>query len=119
MKRKKYVTVKEVATLFCIEVELIKELADFGLISVYREKRTEYVMEKEIKQIKKAVSLYRDLGINKEGIKMVLSLKEQTARLKKELDMFRRKVEKMEQEYRLKHIEIPAQEGLMLDLDIE
>jgi hypothetical protein len=67
-----------IVDIFCkecqIEVELIDELSEFGLIPIIFEKGTKYIHIEALPNVEKIIRFHRELHINKEGIEVVLDL---------------------------------------------
>ena len=66
--------------VFCkecqIEVELIDELEDFGLIEIIQKNGVRHLHIEHLPQVQKIIAFHTELNINKEGIEIVLYLLE-------------------------------------------
>ncbi|MGV9004378.1 chaperone modulator CbpM [Flavobacterium sp.] len=82
--------------VFCqeyhIEVNLIKDLEEFGLIEtvVYNKKR--YVNINQLATIEKILRLHNELNINKEGIDVVINLLEKVNHLTDEIKQLKNRL---------------------------
>lgn len=69
-----------IVDVFCsqyqIEINLIDELENFGLIQIYQDNGVKYIHTNHILQVEKVIRFHNDLNINKEGIEVVLNLLE-------------------------------------------
>ncbi len=110
-----YITIEEFSNLHGIEVRLIREFIDFGLIHSHQLQDRDCLIAEDIEQAERLVRLYQDLGINKEGIEIILSMRQQIIELNKELRKLRHKTSRLEQESHLFLIEIPNRSGLIID----
>jgi len=70
-----------IVEVFCrecqVEITLIEELADFGLIDIINENGLKYIHPNHLQQVEKIIQFHNNLNINKEGIEVILSLLEQ------------------------------------------
>ena len=111
-----YITLQEITDIFSIDRELCKEFIDFGLIRAYIKKNITYIKTEELSKLKRVISLYKKLGVNKEGIEIILSMRDQIIELQNELQRLKYQVNRFEKEYRYKNIEIPKDRGLFFEL---
>ena len=112
-----FITIEEFSTQFGIQQELIQEFMEFGLVTVYRQQEGEYLMADDTEHVARLIRLYRDLGINKEGIDIILSMRDQLIQLHDELNKVRNKAQRLEQEREWLFFDIPRSRGLLLDHD--
>ena len=67
-----------IVEVFCreyqIEINLIEDLEDFGLIETIIHKEDKYVIKNQLADIEKIIRLHNELNINKEGIEIILDL---------------------------------------------
>lgn len=111
----RYITIEEFSNLHGIEVRVLQEFMDFGLIHTHKLQEKECLTADDIDHAERLIRLYQDLGINKEGIEIILSMREQIISLNKELEALRHKINRLEQENHLIFIEIPQKSGLIVD----
>ena len=69
-----------IVDVFCkecrIELTLIEELADFGLIEIVKNNGLKYIHSNHLKQVERVIQFHNELNINKEGIEVILNLLE-------------------------------------------
>lgn len=69
-----------IVDVFCkechVEITLIEELQDFGLIEIIEDNGFKYIHSNHLKQVEKIIKFHTELNINKEGIEVVLNLLE-------------------------------------------
>jgi hypothetical protein len=111
----KYIPIEDFSEQCDLELHLLKEFADFGLISVYLVEEKECFYVNDIDEIERLVRLYKDLNINKEGIDIIVKMRQEILSLSKELESTRYKLQKLEQEKQMKYFEIPYSSGLIID----
>lgn len=67
-----------IVEVFCreyqIELTLIEDLEDFGLIETIVHQDDKYVNKNQLADIEKIIRLHNELNINKEGIEIILDL---------------------------------------------
>lgn len=85
-----------IVEVFCIqcqiEITLIDELEDFGLIEIYQENGVKYIHSNHLPQVEKVIRFHNDLNINKEGIEVVLQLLERLNRLNQDVKLLKGKL---------------------------
>jgi hypothetical protein len=112
-----YITIEEFSNQYGVQQELIKEFMDFGLVNTYHQQEAECLSAEDTEYVARLVRLYRDLGINKEGIDIIMSMRDQLIRMNDELNRLRYKAHRLEQERDLLIFDIPRQNGLLQDCD--
>jgi DNA-binding transcriptional MerR regulator len=112
-----YISIEEFSSQHGIEVTLIREFAEFGLLQTHVQHNLEYLMADDLTHVRRLVRLYQDLGINKEGIDIILSMREQILSLQQELETLRYKAQRLEQERHQRLLDFPSIQGLIIDLD--
>ncbi len=112
----RYIELREISEHFRIDIEVCRRFAEFGLIRIVEEGNTPYVDREEIATLQHAVSLYLDLGVNSEGIEVILSMREQIVQLQDEVDRLTRKLERMEREFQQENVDRPRKRGLFFEL---
>jgi DNA-binding transcriptional MerR regulator len=113
---RKCISLQDVSEFFSIEVDECREFADFGLITIISKRNETYIEPQDFERLKRIVSLYRDLGVNKEGIEIILSMRTRIIELQEEIDRLNHKVERMENEYVHEHIEKTKKLGIFFEL---
>lgn len=108
-----YISIEEFSAQHGIEVRLIHEFAEFGLIHMHKQQDLECLITDDIAHVHRLMRLYQDLGINKEGIDIILSMREQILCMRAELENLRYKTQQLEQERQQKLMNI----GVIIDLD--
>ena len=83
--------------VFCkechIEMTLIEELEDFGLIEIIQEQGLKYIHTAHLSHVQKIVHFHNELNINKEGIEVVLNLLERLEQQNQKLKYFEAKLQ--------------------------
>lgn len=110
------ISLRDVSNHFHIRIEECREFADFGLITILMKRDEPYIELQELERLKRIIRLYKNLGINKEGIEIILSMRNRIMDLQTEVGMLNRKVERLEREYIRKHIEYIKKQGLFIEI---
>jgi hypothetical protein len=115
MDTHRFIELREVSERFRIDFEVCRQFADFGIVSTVLENNTLYIDPEEVLTLRHAVSLYRDLGVNKEGIEVILTMRQRITQLQKEVDYLTRRNERLERENYQKTVELPRKRGLFIE----
>jgi hypothetical protein len=110
-----FIPIEDLADWCGIEAAVLREWAEFGLFGVCSRGAAEGVDAGELREIGRIVALYRDLGVNKEGVEIILAMRDRLAEMGRELDALRRERERRRSEHRLRYVEIPRASGLLID----
>jgi hypothetical protein len=84
MKMRTAIALTKASDYFHVGVELIREFAEFGLYPTVQEEGEVGIEGRDLARLEKILSLHRALGINKEGLDVILELREMIAGLQDE-----------------------------------
>ena len=115
MDTHRFIELREVSERFHIEFEVCRQFAEIGIVATIVEDNTLYIEPEDVPTLRQAVSLYRDLGVNKEGIDVILTMRQRIVQLQKEVEQLTRRAERLEQEYLQKNVELPRKRGLFFE----
>ena len=96
----RYIALEEFCQHHGIEVTLIREFADFGLMQLTVENNREFVEDTEVKRLERMLRISRDLGVNKEGIEIILNMRKQLQKLRRERENLQYRLLRLEAESR-------------------
>ncbi|MBN2443569.1 MAG: hypothetical protein JXJ04_19575 [Spirochaetales bacterium] len=116
MVGKDYFTITEISEICMIESDFVRELIGFGIIEVHKQENFEYVNPETIDVLKMAKRLYFDLGVNKEGIDIILSMRHQILDLQEEVEGLHNKVDQLTNEQKYRNLEMIIDQGLLFDI---
>ncbi|MBN2534141.1 MAG: hypothetical protein JXB88_14725 [Spirochaetales bacterium] len=116
MKEKDFFTLQEFSELCELEMDFLQDLVQFGLIKITLEGKNRGVYREELECVRLIKRLYFDLGVNKEGIEIILSMRNQIMELHKQVDDLGREVNRLNKEQNFRNIEIILEKGLMIDV---
>lgn len=87
--------IEQLANFYHIDALVIYDLADFGIIKLKKRNKQEIIPNEELARCERAVRLYSDLGVNKEGIEIILDMREKMEQLQKDLSKLRHQLNRM------------------------
>ncbi|CAN5911796.1 hypothetical protein BH24BAC1_BH24BAC1_40730 [soil metagenome] len=99
MAQRKYVTVKEFSRFHGLDLTVIREFVEFGLVEVHEVDQEECLPAEDLQRVERLTRLYQELGINKEGIDIILNLREQLISLQEEKEALQYRLQQLEQEH--------------------
>ncbi|WNJ21359.1 chaperone modulator CbpM [Pontibacter sp. G13] len=85
MSTQRYIRIQEFARFHQIEESILYEFDDFGLIHLYHRTDGPCISDDDVQDCERVVRLFRDLGINKEGIEVIVRMRGQIVSLQQEL----------------------------------
>jgi chaperone modulatory protein CbpM len=97
-----YIAIEEFCTHHGIQVTLVREFADFGLVHLQEQEEKAFVPAEEIEKLERMIRLHSELGINKEGLEIILNMRDQLVSLNSELETIRYRLKQLEQEQDLR-----------------
>ena len=111
----KYIAVEEFCTHHGVEVMLVREFADFGLIQLLVEENREFVPDEEVSRLERMLRLSQELEVNKEGIDIILHMREELKQLRREADQLRYRLRQLEEERTHRLVTLPQTGGFLID----
>jgi chaperone modulatory protein CbpM len=97
-----YIAIEEFCLHHGVQVTLVREFADFGLVQLEEQEQKAYLPAAEIEKLERLLRLYDELGINKEGLEIILNMREQLLSMNSELETIRYRLRQLEQEQDLR-----------------
>jgi hypothetical protein len=97
-----YIAIEEFCTHHGIQVTLIREFADFGLVHLQEQGEIALVPAEEIEKLERMIRLHSELGINKEGLEIILNMRDQLVSLNSELETIRYRLRQLEEEQNIR-----------------
>jgi chaperone modulatory protein CbpM len=91
-----YHNVSEFCLRHEVEESFIDALFEYELITIEVENEQKYIRSDELTQLEKMVRLYRELGVNAEGIQVIQQLLHKIERHQHELQRLRNKLSRFE-----------------------
>jgi chaperone modulatory protein CbpM len=111
----KYIAVEEFCTHHGVEVMLVREFADFGLVQLSVQENGEFVPDEEVSRLERMLRLFQDLEVNKEGIDIILHMREELKQLRREAAQLRYRLRQLEEERTHRLVTQPQVLGFLID----
>ncbi|GEO06194.1 hypothetical protein AAE02nite_38580 [Adhaeribacter aerolatus] len=92
----KYIAIEEFCSHHGVEITLIREFAAFGLVPLHVENNREFLPDKAITRLERTLRLFRDLDVNKEGIEVILRMRKQLKKLRREHEKLLNRLQQLE-----------------------
>ena len=97
---KQQITIEEFADFHQVTTTLIREFADFGLIRTTRVEQQFCIDPDNLERCERAIRMHKELGVNKEGIEIILDMREKHAEMQRELMQLRHQLKKYEAHFK-------------------
>ncbi len=110
------ISLKQICQYFQIEVEIVQDFAAFGLYPTVLFNNEIWVETNHLDRLKKVISLYKALGINKEGIEVILELREKNSILQEEVERLKSEIEMFKCHWGTEESEILHQHNLLIEI---
>lgn len=117
MTDRSIITLGRVSEYYRVDLELIRDFADFGLYPTVSIDGEMGIEERSLPRLEKAISLNRALGINKEGIDVVLELRDAVSSLQGEVELLRAELAALRRSARDETPESLMSLGLLIDVE--
>ncbi|MBK9254062.1 MAG: MerR family transcriptional regulator [Saprospiraceae bacterium] len=92
METNKLILLEHCCQHYNIEISFIDALNEFGLISITQINEDRFLSHDDLREMEKIVQFYYELGINLEGIEVIINLLHQMNVLRQELDTTKSKL---------------------------
>jgi hypothetical protein len=110
------VSLRRVSEYYRIDFQVVLEWAEFGLYTALPGADPEIDI-RTLGKLKRIISLHRDLGINKEGIEVILGLSQKVADLESEVEALRSLVERQKTGWAAERAAELKRLGLFIEID--
>lgn len=74
MEHTELLIVEVFCTEYQVEISLIDELNEFGLIELVQDNGIKYIQIEKLPEVERVIRFHNELNINKEGIEVILDL---------------------------------------------
>jgi chaperone modulatory protein CbpM len=116
MKEESRVTLRQLCEYFNIDFETVQELGEYGLYPVVSIEGESAIEIRYLDRFERVISLYQTLGINKEGIDIILDLRERIASLQAQVDSLQNEVAKLKTRFGGEDPELLKGLGLLIEI---
>jgi len=111
------ITLRQVCDHFHVDFELVRDFAEFGLYPTVLCDGEIGIEARNLEKLKRIIGLYQALGINKEGIEVILELGEQISGLQREVEALQDEVERWRRHWGTERPQDPKGLGLLIEID--
>jgi chaperone modulatory protein CbpM len=118
MKEPAVIALSQVCEYFRVDIEFVRDLSEFGLFPIvtYNE---EFALEIEnLERLREIISLHEAFGVNKEGIEIILRLRERIAGLQEEIAALRDETKRPKGGEETEGLETLKRSGLLIEIDL-
>jgi uncharacterized small protein (DUF1192 family) len=116
MSARTRLTLSQVCEYFRVDIEVVRDFADFGLYPTIATDGEIGIDTENLDKLWEIISLHRALGINKEGIEVILELREKISALQDEVESLRNEVEKLKGHLGSEDPETLKRLGLLIEI---
>ncbi|WP_236980546.1 chaperone modulator CbpM [Membranihabitans maritimus] len=90
MSLQEYILIREIMEYHRVNRSEIRELEYHGLVEIIKIEEEECIPPAELDNFERIIRLYKELGVNPQGIDVIVRLREQIIELKNELRQLKR-----------------------------
>ncbi len=116
MSNRTRISLREVSAYSRVDVAVMLEWADFGLYQTIGDDDPAIEIQ-TIDRLKRIIGLHQALGINKEGIEVILGLTQQIADLQKEAETLRVAISRLRSGWDAEPMETLRSRGLLVEFE--
>ena len=117
MSDKIIITFRQISDCYDIDPELIREFAEFGLYPVVSSEGEAGIENQYLDRVERIISLYHSLGVNKEGIDIILELREEISRLQGQVEELQREAKEIKSLLGYEDPEDLKSRGLFIEIE--
>lgn len=111
------ITLRQVCESYHIELETIRDFADFGFYPIVLVGEEYGVETIYLDRLERVISLYQSLGINKEGIDIILELRGEITRLQQMIEEMQNETKKIKEYMCVDDPEALRNLGRLIEID--
>ena len=116
MKRPTMVLLSQVCDIYRIDREVLREFSEFGLYPTIIVDGEPEIEMGNLDRLEEIISLHQALGINKEGIDIILELRDKISGLQDEVESLRGEVEQLKRLSWSIEPELLESQGLLIEI---
>jgi hypothetical protein len=115
MKSSQFISIQDLSALCEVEIAVLQEWEGCGLINVRIQGKIKGVVSDELPGIKRIAALYKELGVNNEGIEIILAMRNRILEMSHEIALLQYRLDRLEHDQKFRCLEIPLERGLIID----
>jgi len=117
MSNETIITLEQFCECYDIDPSIVRDFADFGLYPVVAFKGKFAIETRHLDRIERVLSLHRTLGINKEGIDIILELRAEITRLQQVAEESQKELSRLKDFMRLQDTSSSILIGRLIEID--
>jgi hypothetical protein len=87
-----FISIRDVSEFCEVDVSVLEEWSECGLITIEVLENAEGIHADEIRDVKRVARLYRELGVNREGMEIIAAMRNRILEMSRELDSLRHEI---------------------------
>lgn len=95
MNKKTLISLEQICECLHVDTQIVIEFADFGLYPLVSVEGEFAIETRNFERVERVISLYQTFGINKEGIDIILELREEIANLQEQIKVLQSGTEQL------------------------
>lgn len=116
MSERNVITLRQLCRCLDIDVEVAREFAEFGLYPLVPIEGEAGVETRYLDRVERVISLYRTLGINKEGIDIILDMRDEISSLQARVEELQNEVGRLKSCSAREDPAVLARMGLLIEV---
>lgn len=117
MTDNRIITLVQISQYFNVNIDIIRDFAEIGLCTIIVCDGEAGIEAEALGRLWKSISLYQSLGVNKEGIEIILDLRQKISELQEQVDTLQYKAEKLRTELLGEVPETLKGRGLLIEIE--
>lgn len=117
MSKETVITLRQVCECYDIDPLIVRDFADFGLYPLNVVDGEFSIEVRYLERVEHIFSLHRSLGVNKEGIDIILELRAEITRLQEEMEKKLNEVSELKAFLRAEDPELLRNLGRLIEID--
>jgi len=117
MNRETAITLRQVCECYDIDPLIVRDFAEFGLYPLSDVDGEFSIEVRYLERVEHVLSLHRTLGVNKEGIDIILELRAEITRLQEEREEIQNEVRKLKTFMSLRDSDSSGYIGRIIEID--
>ncbi len=90
----KYITIRKLAEFHNVNEAVLQDFAQDGIIEIHFIEKEPCILTDQLERYERIIRLYRDLGVNKAGIEIIMEMREKLEFLQNEVQNLKRQLQK-------------------------
>jgi chaperone modulatory protein CbpM len=110
------ITLRQVCEYFHVDIGIVLDFAEYGLYPTVTYDGEIGIETRDLDRVKRILCLHQALGINKEGIEVILTLDDRIDGLQREVQALRGEVERLKRQSGAEEPEALRRIGLLIEI---